>query len=188
VSLIKQPQCKKQATLTNEKLLQPVLDALPDGVYITDGNGVTVTINKAYERITGLQRHRVFGKHMQDLVWEGYISNSVSLEVIRERQPFTGVQTIKGNRKIVVSGNPVFDENGMLEYVKSSVRDLTALLRAKHAEEQLEQQVEGLERKLISNALSLYGSTRAAAASLGINQSTLVKKRQNFQSTSKDIT
>jgi PAS domain-containing protein len=59
VSLIKQPQCKKQATLTNEKLLQPVLDALPDGVYITDGNGVTVTINKAYERITGLQRLRV---------------------------------------------------------------------------------------------------------------------------------
>jgi transcriptional regulator with PAS, ATPase and Fis domain len=82
----------------------------------------------------------------------------------------------------------MFDENGVLDYVISSVRDVTALLRAKHAEEQLEQQVEDFERELISNALSLYGSTRAAAASLGINQSTLVKKRQNFQSTSKDIT
>jgi transcriptional regulator with PAS, ATPase and Fis domain len=51
----------------------------------------------------------------------------------------------------------------------------------------LKQQVEDLERELISNAISLYGSTRAAAASLGINQSTLVKKRQNFQSTNKDI-
>jgi PAS domain S-box-containing protein len=54
----------------NEKLLQPVLDALPDGVYITDGNGVTVSVNDAYERISGLQRHRVLGKHMQDLVRE----------------------------------------------------------------------------------------------------------------------
>jgi PAS domain S-box-containing protein len=125
--------------ILNEKLLQPVLDALPDGVYITDGYGVTVSVNKAYEQITGLQRHRVLGKHMQGLVRDGYISNSVSLEVIRERQPITRVQTIKGNRKIVVSGNPMFDENGTLEYVISSVRDVTALLRAKHAEEQLEQ-------------------------------------------------
>jgi PAS domain S-box-containing protein len=123
----------------NEKLLQPVLDALPDGVYITDGDGVTVGVNDAYERITGLQRHRVLGKHMQDLVRDRYISNSVSLEVIREKQPITRVQTIKGNRKIVVSGNPMFDENGTIEYVISSVRDVTALLRAKHAEEQLEQ-------------------------------------------------
>jgi PAS domain S-box-containing protein len=123
----------------NKNLLQPVLDALPDGVYITDGFGVTVSVNKAYEQITGLQRHRVLGKHMQSLVRDGYISNSVSLEVIREKQPITRVQTIKGNRKIVVSGNPMFDENGTLEYVISSVRDVTALLRAKHAEEQLEQ-------------------------------------------------
>ncbi|WP_339718974.1 sigma 54-interacting transcriptional regulator [uncultured Paraglaciecola sp.] len=123
----------------NAKLLQPVLDALPDGVYITDGEGITITVNKAYERITGLQRHRVLGKHMKDIVTDGYISKSVSLEVIREQQPITRVQTIKGDRKIVVSGNPMFDQDGKLEFVISSVRDVTALLRAKHAEEQLEQ-------------------------------------------------
>ena len=123
----------------NAKLLQPVLDALPDGVYITDAEGITITVNKAYEKITGLQRHRVLGKHMKDLVAEGYISKSISLEVIREKQPITRVQTIKGDRKIVVSGNPMFDANGELEFVMSSVRDVTALLRAKHAEEQLEQ-------------------------------------------------
>ncbi|WP_340676770.1 sigma 54-interacting transcriptional regulator [Paraglaciecola sp.] len=123
----------------NTKLLQQVLDALPDGVYITDGEGITLTVNKAYEQITGLQRHRVLGKHMKDLVTDGYISKSVSLEVIREKQPITRVQTIKGDRKIVVSGNPMFGADGELEFVISSVRDVTALLRAKHAEEQLEQ-------------------------------------------------
>ena len=42
-------------------LLQPVLDTLQDGVYITDENGLTLTINRAYERITGIQRHKVVG-------------------------------------------------------------------------------------------------------------------------------
>lgn len=123
----------------NTKLLQQVLDALPDGVYITDGEGITLTVNNAYEKITGLQRHRVLGKHMKDLVTDGYISKSVSLEVIREKQPITRVQTIKGDRQIVVSGNPMFNNDGELEFVISSVRDVTALLRAKHAEEQLQQ-------------------------------------------------
>jgi PAS domain S-box-containing protein len=122
----------------NEKLLQPVLDALPDGVYITDANGITITVNKAYEIISGLPRHFLIGKHMKDLVNDGFISKSISLEVIRERKPITRVQEIGGDRKIVVSGNPMFDQNGNIEYVMSSVRDVTALLRAKHAEEQLE--------------------------------------------------
>jgi PAS domain S-box-containing protein len=121
------------------QLLQPVLDALQDGVYITDAEGVTVTINTAYERITGIQRHKVVGKHMSELVKAGYISKSVSLEVIREKQPVTLVQTISDSRKIVVSGNPMFDDKGQLLYVVTNVRDVTELLQAKHAQEQLEQ-------------------------------------------------
>ncbi|MBM7422400.1 sigma 54-interacting transcriptional regulator [Spongiibacter marinus] len=120
-------------------LLQPVLDTLQDGVYITDENGLTLTINRAYERITGIQRHKVVGKHMTELVKAGYISKSVSLEVIREQEPVTLVQTIHDSRKIVVSGNPMFNEQGELQYVITNVRDITELLNAKHAQEQLEQ-------------------------------------------------
>ncbi len=118
--------------------LAPVLDALQDGVFITNGEGLALTINRAYERITGLQRHRIVGKHVSQLVNEGMISRSVSLEVIRERQPVTLQQTIMGDRKILVSGNPMFDDNGHLTYVVLNIRDVTELLRAKHAEEQLE--------------------------------------------------
>ncbi|RUO24040.1 hypothetical protein CWE09_12920 [Aliidiomarina minuta] len=123
----------------NFKQLQKVLDALQDGVYITDGNGRTVTVNKAYERITGIQKHKVAGRHMADLVKAGFISKSASLEVIRERQPVTLVQTIHDKRKIFVSATPMFDDHGELTQVITSVRDITELVRAKHAEEQLQQ-------------------------------------------------
>lgn len=119
--------------------LRSVLDALHDGVYITDARGITVTINKAYERITGIKREEVVGFHMADLVKAGYISKSVSLEVIRERRSITLVQTIHDSRKIVVSGMPMNDADGRLAYVVTNVRDVTELLRAKHAQDQLEQ-------------------------------------------------
>lgn len=74
--------------------LQRVIDALSDGVYITDGNGVTVTMNKAYERMTGLPKRRLVGLHMSEVVEAGFISRSVSLEVLKELRAITIIQTI----------------------------------------------------------------------------------------------
>nr|WP_223287409.1 PAS domain S-box protein [Halomonas elongata] len=119
--------------------LRSVLNALHDGVYITDARGITVTVNTAYERLTGIRRDDVVGRHMADLVKAGYISKSVSLEVIRERRPITLVQSIRDHDKILVSGMPLLDSEGALRYVITSVRDVTELLRAKHAQEQLAQ-------------------------------------------------
>ena len=82
--------------------LQRVIDAMSDGVYITDGFGVTVTINKAYERITGLNKRNLIGKHMSEIVKAGFISRSVSLEVLKELGAVTIVQTIGNDHKIFV--------------------------------------------------------------------------------------
>ncbi|WP_411358972.1 sigma-54 interaction domain-containing protein [Pseudidiomarina salilacus] len=119
--------------------LQRVIDAMSDGVYITDGHGITVTVNKAYERITGIPRSALVGLHMSEVVQRGYISRSVSLEVLKEKGPVTLTQTIGEDHKILVSGTPMFDSRGRIEYIVTTVRDVTELLQAKRAEEQLEQ-------------------------------------------------
>lgn len=119
--------------------LQRVIDAMSDGVYITDGNGVTVTVNKAYERISGIPRKVLVGLHMSEVVNRGYISRSVSLEVLKEKGPVTLTQTIGDDHQILVSGTPMFDRQGRLEYIVTTVRNVTELLQAKRAEEQLEQ-------------------------------------------------
>lgn len=122
-----------------DKNLQRVIDALSDGVYITDGNGITVTMNKAYERMTGLSKRHLIGLHMSEVVKAGYISRSVSLEVLKELSAVTIIQTIGDDHKIFVSGTPMFDEQGRIEYVVTTARDITELLKAKHKEEQLDQ-------------------------------------------------
>lgn len=118
--------------------IRSLIDAIQDGIYITDADAVTIAVNNAYERITGLNRSILIGRYMGDLVEVGYLSNSASLEVIKRREVVTLVQTIHGCQKILVTGSPIFDERQQLMCVVTSVRDITELLRAKHAQEQLE--------------------------------------------------
>ena len=42
-----------------------------DGIYITDGEGNTLRVNKAYERITGLKRKNLLGKNMKEIIEKG---------------------------------------------------------------------------------------------------------------------
>ncbi|WP_353171759.1 sigma-54 interaction domain-containing protein [Acinetobacter rudis] len=118
--------------------IRSLINAIQDGIYITDAKAITVAVNDAYERITGLNRSMLIGRYMGDLVKLGYLSNSVSLEVIKRQEVVTLVQTIHGSQKILVTGSPVFDQENQLICIVTSVRDITELLRAKHAQEQLD--------------------------------------------------
>lgn len=109
-----------------------IFNSLYDGVYITDGAGITHFINQAYQRITGIREEEVLGVHMSQLIKQGIISASASLEAIRTKRPVTLVQTIRNGRRIIVSATPVFSSDNEILYVISSVRDITELIRLKH--------------------------------------------------------
>jgi PAS domain S-box-containing protein len=125
--------------LIKSAVFSNIIDSLYDGVYITDGEGVTVKVNKAYERITGITVDKVLGYHMNDLVKVGYFSKSASLEVLHQKRAITVMQTLHNDRKVIVSGTPIFNEKGEILYVISSVRDITELLRLKMEMDDLQQ-------------------------------------------------
>ncbi len=108
-----------------------IVNSLYDGVFITDGYGITVKVNKSYERITDLKAEQLIGYHMEDLIKAGYISKSASIQVLKEKRPITLMQSIQNGRKIIVSGTPIFNEQNEILYVVNSVRDITELLKLK---------------------------------------------------------
>ncbi len=113
------------------KELDAIIESSYDGLYITDGNAITLRVNKAYERISGLKREDLIGRNMRELVEKGFISQSVSLEVIKSKEPVTIMQEIfgkTGKKKVIVTGNPIFDEeNQNIVLVVTNVRDITEL-------------------------------------------------------------
>lgn len=123
----------------NDASFEELLNALHDGVYITDGQGKTLKVNQAYERLTGLSGADLLGRQMQELVKSGLISQSASLRVLQDGKPTSVMQSLSQGKKLLVSATPILAADQSIRYVVSTVRDMTELLRMKRERDELQQ-------------------------------------------------
>jgi len=113
--------------------LNAIIDSSFDGLWICDGEGRVIKINRASEEINNIKAEDVLNKKMEDLVKQGFIDRSVTIEVLKTRTAVTMVQKLKNGKQVLVTGNPVFGKNGEIDLVVVNDRDITELnkLRAK---------------------------------------------------------
>jgi PAS domain S-box-containing protein len=107
--------------------LEAIFETSRDGMYITNGAANTIRVNSAYEGITGLKRENLIGRNMRELVADQVLDKSVTLDVIKKGISLTIMQNITGGKQVMVTGNPVFDEEGNIVLVVTNVRDMTSL-------------------------------------------------------------
>ncbi|TWI59672.1 sigma-54 interaction domain-containing protein [Halalkalibacter nanhaiisediminis] len=107
--------------------MEKIIEFSTDGIYVVDKEGITLTVNSAYEELSGFKREELIGHHMSDLMKQGYFDQSVSLLVLRDKKRISILQRIGKQKDVMVTGNPVFDEDGDIQMVVTSVRDITQL-------------------------------------------------------------
>lgn len=116
---------QKLCGLTNQ--VEALIDSSYDGIFITDGNGIGIRSNAAYDRITNLDSSTFIGRNMRDLERDGIISKSVTLKVLNSRKKETISQVLSSGKEVLVTGNPVFNEQGEIIMVMTNLRDMTDL-------------------------------------------------------------
>lgn len=138
--------------------INDILDSSYDGIYITDGDANTIMVNKAYERIAGIKVEELIGRNMNDLVKEGYISQSATLLVLKDRKINTIEQNFKTGKKALVTSTPVFNSAGDITMVVTNVRDITELYELKEKLDEKESltkkysvELEALKIELLKN-------------------------------------
>jgi len=109
------------------KELDAIIESSFDGLYITDGKGITLRLNKAFEMISGINGNEFLGHCVDDIEKEGIVSESVTKLVLQRREPVTIIQNYKTGKIALATGSPVFDKNGELFRVVCNVRDITEL-------------------------------------------------------------
>jgi PAS domain S-box-containing protein len=107
--------------------LEAIFENSQDGMYLADCEGKTLRVNQAYENITGLNRTQLLGRNLMDLVQEGILDHSVTLDVLEKKERVSIIQNVQGNKRVLVTGSPIFDKEGQIVQVISNVRDMTAL-------------------------------------------------------------
>ena len=112
--------------------LEAIIESSSDGIFVTDGEGVVLRVNKAYEQITGYTADRLVGKSMHQLIAGGLFKRSVTLEAIYHKKPFTTERKGVSGNTLLVTGRPVLNERGEVFRVVVSVRDFNELNRLRH--------------------------------------------------------
>ncbi|HZG73394.1 MAG TPA: sigma 54-interacting transcriptional regulator, partial [Chondromyces sp.] len=108
------------------KKYEAIINSSFDPIFVADKYGYGVLMSDAYTMVTGLRKEQLVGKHMRDLVKEGLISDSISLHVLKKKERMTMVQIVNG-KELLVTGNPIFDENGEIAAVVTNLRDVSVL-------------------------------------------------------------
>ncbi|MFJ8063197.1 sigma-54 interaction domain-containing protein [Psychrobacillus sp. NPDC096426] len=141
----------KELQLLNRHL-DAVIENSYDGIYITNRDGVTLRTNSAIERITGIPKEYYLNKNVDALVKRGILENSVTDKVIKNKRSVSLVQLNYSGKETLLTGNPVFDEQGEVEAVVTNIRDLsdlndlqTALRKANELNKSYQEEIEGLK-------------------------------------------
>lgn len=116
--------------------LDTIIDSSNDGLWICDGDGNVLRINPASERLTCVKASDVVGKNMEELVNQGLINQSVTLEVLKTKKKVSIIQKTRYGKELFLTGTPVFDRKGTLFRVVVNERDLTDIKALKSALEE----------------------------------------------------
>ncbi|BAF59953.1 transcriptional regulator [Pelotomaculum thermopropionicum SI] len=123
--------------------LEQVLEASHDGIFITDGQGVILRVNSAWERICGISRDFVVGKNAQEMVDKGFWSESAAICALKAKKEVTiMLKMTKGEKvgqKIMATGIPVMDDEGNIKRVVVNVRDITEIVNLRDQLEETQQ-------------------------------------------------
>lgn len=116
-----------QTTIELKEEMDAIIESSFDGIFVTDGEGRVLRANEAYCRITGIKLEEVLGSTMDELVDRGVYDKSVSMLVREQLKPITLTQEVRTGKTVLVTGNPIFDEENHLFRVVTNVRDVTEL-------------------------------------------------------------
>ena len=117
--------------------LETVINSSADGIWVYDGDGNVITVNKAALALDKIKAADVLGKSIFDLTESGIFDRPVVLEVFEMKRQITILsKSLKTDRALLITGTPILDGRGDISLVVVNLRDMTQLNEVR---DQLEQ-------------------------------------------------
>lgn len=109
--------------------LELIVSEAFDEVFVTDGNGVTLRVNRAAERLYGLRQEELVGRSVYDLERDGLFYPSVIGLALKLRREVTVLQKTSDGKQLWATANPVFDAQGNIRLVISTAKEVSDAFR-----------------------------------------------------------
>jgi len=126
------------------KILSAIFISSSDGIAVANKEGRFIACNLACEKLSGIPLNELVGVTAQELLEKGMIDRSTVNEVLKEKKRVHSYELIKKTGKyLLITGTPVFNEDGSIFLVVLNERDVTQLNTLK---EKLNQAIEVSEK------------------------------------------
>ncbi len=119
-----------------------------DGIWLSDGEGKVLKMNRANEKIFGFSRDELIGKYPKDMLEKGVYSRSSVVRAIEKKETVTTTLTTKDGKTIIATSTPVFDEKENIALVVNNIRDATHLFQLQSELDQMKGLTELYKNKL----------------------------------------
>ena len=117
-----------QGIRIDSRPLQAFFDFSSDGLLICDSKGKILAINKTSERFNGFNASEIKGRYVHSLVEDGHIDQSATQEVVETKRQVSIIQYVaKSGYQLLVTGIPVFDDTGEMEFIIVNERDMSLI-------------------------------------------------------------
>ncbi|MFB5663388.1 sigma-54 interaction domain-containing protein [Alteribacillus sp. HJP-4] len=127
---------------------EAILQSIKDDILVTDTDGIITQVTDAMKELYGVEGENLVGKSVYDLEKAGLFTPIVTPLVKESSERITIIQTTKEDKKFLVTGVPVFDENGQLWRVATYSHDVTELVNMKEYLAQMEGEMERVLHEL----------------------------------------
>ena len=134
--------------------LETIFDASSDGIWVCDGQGTVIAVNRASERLNGIKAGDVIGRNVDNLLGSKFFDQSVTRLVLECGCRQTIMQHIgKTGKYLLSTGTPVRDDTGEIFLVVVNERDMTELNLLRRQIEQSREITEKYREKLADLSL-----------------------------------
>lgn len=137
-----------------------IIEGMHDNVAIVDKNGVIRWVSQCFERTYGVHRQHIIGRSSYQLEAEKIFSPSVAAIVLKTKRVSTVTETSRDGRYHIVTGIPIYDENGEVSLIVSFSVDTRYSLKLYDEYEKITKLMQGN----IQTPVPLHGVIAASTA------------------------
>ncbi|WP_191565458.1 sigma-54 interaction domain-containing protein [Metabacillus idriensis] len=138
---------------------EQILHSLKDDILVTNLDGIILKVSEFTGKIYGVESDSLIGKSVYDLEAQGLFTPILTPIVVKEKKKITFVQTTNKGKKLLVTGIPVYNEDGEMYRVVSYSHDITDLADYKNFLISMEEEMERVKSELdLLRGKQLYDS------------------------------
>ncbi|WP_209123334.1 sigma-54-dependent Fis family transcriptional regulator [Alkalihalobacillus sp. BA299] len=125
-----------------------ILRALKDDLLVTDNKGIILKVSEVTKALYGVEDRDIVGLSVYDFEKEGVFTPIVTPLVIEKRDRVNVIQTTNKGRKLLITGVPVFDDDGNVWRIASYSHDITEMDKMRNYLMEMEGEMERVKNEL----------------------------------------